>query len=161
MYTPIVGALGYILSPDGSKTLLVYRNARENDQHFGKYNGLGGKMVSGEDTLTCLIREVEEEAGIVCQDVQLRGIINWTGFGTDGENWLGLIFLVKKFSGTPYLKNEEGSLDWHHLDDLVKLPMWEGDRHFLPLVFDGDKRIFHGYMPYHDGKPVGWKYVRM
>ncbi len=29
-----------------------------------------------------------------------------------------------------------------------QVPMWEGDRHFLPLVFDGDTRPFHGVMPY-------------
>lgn len=23
--------------------------------------------------------------------------------------------------------------------------MWDGDRYFLPLVFDGDPRLFHGF----------------
>ncbi len=161
MYTPIVGALGYILSPDGSKTLLVHRNARKDDSHFGKYNGLGGKMVPTEDVFTCLTREIQEEAGIICREVQLRGTINWTGFGPDGENWLGFIFLITKFSGTPYEKNEEGTLAWHALKNLTTLPMWEGDRHFLPLVFDGDPRPFHGYMPYKNNKPVDWRYERL
>ena len=26
----------------------------------------------------------------------------------------------------------------------------DGDRHFLPLVFDADPRAFHGVMPYRD-----------
>jgi len=34
----------------------------------------------------------------------------------------------------------------------------EGDRHFLPLVFDRDGRQFHGVMPYRDGRPVSWTY---
>lgn len=161
MYTPIVGALGYVLSADKRHTLLVHRNAREADQHFGKYNGLGGKMLPGEDVMSCLIREIREEAGIECEQVELRGTINWTGFGSAGENWLGFIFLVHLFSGTPRQSNSEGELGWHALADLSSLPMWEGDRYFLPLVFDGDARIFHGYMPYRDGRPVDWRFVRM
>ena len=39
-----------------------------------------------------------------------------------------------------------------------ELPMWEGDRYFLPLVFDPDVPQFHGCLPYHDGRPTGWSY---
>ncbi len=49
MYTPVIGTLGYILSPDGKQGLMVHRNGRADDHHFGKYNGPGGKMHAGED----------------------------------------------------------------------------------------------------------------
>ncbi len=62
-YTPIVGTLGYILSPDGERVLLVHRNARPDDESFGKYNGLGGKLEADEDVATCMVREIREEAG--------------------------------------------------------------------------------------------------
>ncbi len=39
--------------------------------------------------------------------------------------------------------------------------MWEGDRFFLPLVFDDDPRIFHGLMPYENGRPLSWHYERL
>ncbi|PIE55826.1 MAG: 7,8-dihydro-8-oxoguanine triphosphatase [Desulfobulbus propionicus] len=160
MYTPIIGTLGYILSPCRSKTLLVHRNARENDQHLGKYNGLGGKMEPGEDVLTCMQREIREESGLICEKLRLRGTINWTGFGVHGEDWLGFIFLVTRFSGTLRTENEEGELLWHPVSALTELPMWEGDRYFLPLVFDDDPRPFHGYMPYANARPQGWSYQR-
>ena len=160
MYTPIVGTLGYILSPDGTKVLLVHRNARKDDQHLGKYNGLGGKMLANEDVQTCMVREIEEEAGIACEEMSLRGTVNWPGFGPNGEHWLGFIFLITAFTGTPKKSNEEGELAWHPLAGLEQLPMWEGDRYFLPLVFDADPRPFHGHMPYHQGRPVSWQYIR-
>jgi 8-oxo-dGTP diphosphatase len=47
------------------------------------------------------------------------------------------------------------------LDRLMELPMWEGDRHFLPLVFDGDPRPFHGVMPYKDGRMQSWAFSRL
>jgi 8-oxo-dGTP diphosphatase len=160
MYTPIIGTLGYILSPDGTEVLLVHRNARLDDQHLGKYNGLGGKMKDDEDVVTCMRREIFEESGLSCLEMSLRGTINWNGFGKRGENWLGFIFLITRFSGTPVTENEEGQLAWHALDALDHLPMWEGDRHFLPLIFDNDQRMFHGYMPYRDGRPLSWKFFR-
>lgn len=161
MYTPILATLGYILSPDGKKTLMVHRNKRDSDQHLGKYNGLGGKMVPGEDIYDCLVREIKEEANITCEEVSLRGTINWTGFGPNGEDWFGFIFLVKTFSGTPERTNEEGDLLWVDVDKILDLPMWEGDRFFLPLVFDNDPRVFHGYMPYNNASPLSWSYSRI
>ena len=160
MYRPIIGTLGYILSPDRLQTLLVYRNARASDQHLGKYNGLGGKMEEYEDVVSCMKREIKEEAGVECTRMQLRGTVNWPGFGPEGEDWLGFIFLITAYTGTVRQKNEEGDLLWHLLADLEYLPMWEGDRYFLPLVFDTDPRIFHGVMPYKNGRPVGWEYQR-
>jgi len=161
VYTPIVGTLGYILSPDRKKTLLVHRNKRDNDQHLGKYNGLGGKMEPGEDVFQCLAREIREEAGLVCVETVLRGTINWTGFGPNGEDWLGFIFRIDRFKGEPHQTNEEGDLSWVEVDRLLELPMWEGDKFFLPLVFDDDPRIFHGYMPYENARPLSWKYTRL
>ncbi len=160
MYMPIIGTLGYILSSSGEETLLVHRNARAEDQHLGKYNGLGGKMKAGEDVFTCMQREIFEESGLQCVNMHLRGTINWTGFGPNGENWLGFIFLITAYSGTPYVGNPEGKLLWHPVASLLELPMWEGDRFFLPLVFDRDPRPFHGYMPYLNGKPLSWSYQR-
>ena len=161
MYNPIVATLGYVISPDGKETLLVHRNRRPHDYHLGKYNGLGGKLRPDEDVQACLLREIREEAGIECEVVELRGTVNWTDFGPKGENWLGFIFLIKKYSGLPYEVNDEGDLGWHLIHSLDTLPMWEGDRHFLPLVFDGDSRLFHGHMPYKNNRSVGWHYTRI
>lgn len=160
-YTPIVGTLGYVLSPDGRRVLLVHRNARADDQHLGKYNGLGGKMEPDEDVAACMRRELREEASIEVTSMVLRGTINWTGFGPNGEDWLGFVFRIDAFRGEVPARNEEGTLEWHDVDRILDLPMWDGDRHFLPLVFDDDPRAFHGYMPYDGGRPLDWNYVRL
>jgi 8-oxo-dGTP diphosphatase len=160
-YTPIIGTLGYILSPDGTKVLLIHRNARQNDAHLGKYNGLGGKMDPGEDVVACMRREIREEAGIECTHLTLRGTLSWPGFGSQGEDWLGFIFLIHRFEGTPYEHNAEGTLSWVPVKDIMSLPLWDGDRHFLPLVFDEDPRAFHGVMPYANGKAVSWSFSRI
>ena len=160
-YCPIIGTLGYVLSPDRSKVLLVHRNARADDQHLGKYNGLGGKLEADEDVVAGMRREILEEAGIHCEQMELRGTISWPGFGKNGEDWLGFIFLITGYSGEAFTENPEGTLQWQPLETIMELPMWEGDRQFLPLVFDDDPRAFHGVMPYRKGRMVSWSWSRI
>jgi 8-oxo-dGTP diphosphatase len=157
-FTPILATLGYVLSPDGVKVLLVHRNKRPGDPHLGKYNGLGGKLDPGEDVVACLRREVREEAGVECDELVLRGTVSWPGFGKQGEDWFGFVFRIDRFSGTPKTDNPEGTLEWVEVARILELPLWEGDRHFLPLVFERTARQFHGVMPYRDGRPVSWSY---
>lgn len=159
MYTPVIGVLGYVLSADRRQVLLVHRS-RDGDLHQGKWNGLGGKLDPDEDVYSCLCRELVEEAGITVTSARLRGTISWPGFGAGGEDWFGFIFVVDAYTGTPPERNEDGPLVWHDLDRLGDLPMWPGDRHFLPLVFT-DGPAFHGVMPYVDGEPAGWSYVTL
>src|SRR3954452_3287271 len=111
-YTPVLATLGYVMSPDGRRVLLVRRDRRPGDSHFGKYNGLGGKLEPGEDVVTGFRREVREESGLECDALALRGTINWPGFGKQGEDWFGFLFRVDRWSGTPLTENAEGSLEW-------------------------------------------------
>jgi 8-oxo-dGTP diphosphatase len=157
-YRPILATLGYVLSPDGRRLLLVHRNRRGDDPHLGKYNGLGGKLHADEDVVAGLMREVREEAGLECRHIVLAGTVSWPGFGKQGEDWFGFIFRVERWEGTPFTANVEGTLEWVDLEQLGALPLWEGDRHFLPLVFGADNRQFHGVMPYRDGRPLRWDY---
>lgn len=172
-YRPVIGTLIYVLDRARASVLLVHRVARSDDEHLGKWNGLGGKLESHEDIVSSARREVREEAGIEIDSMALRGTVNWPGFSADGTDWFGWIFLADAWTGTPPASNAEGRLEWIPLARLLRacspdpaertaadLPMWEGDAHFVPLVFDDDQRPFHGVMPYENGRPVGWSYVR-
>ena len=155
-FTPILATLGYVLSPDGARVLMVRRDRRPDDVHYGKYNGLGGKLEAGEDVVACIRREIREEAGLECLSLRLRGTVSWPGFGKHGEDWFAFVFLIDRWAGEPLTENPEGSLSWIDRDRVLELPLWEGDRHFLPLVFDPAVGQFHGVMPYQDGKPLSW-----
>ena len=160
-YTPVIATLGYVLSPDRTHVLMIHRNARPDDLHLGKYNGLGGKLERDEDVVHGMHRELLEEACIEITELQLRGSISWPGFGKNGEDWLCFVFLISKWRGTPPPTNSEGTLEWVPVERLLdeSLNQWPGDRHFLPLVFNADPRQFHGVMPYHNGQPVSWTYT--
>jgi 8-oxo-dGTP diphosphatase len=155
-YTPILATLGYVFSADSRRVLLINRNTRPEDLHLGKYNGLGGKLNPGEDIVAGLRREIHEEAGIKCEQIELAGTISWPGFGKAGEDWFGFIFRVTRFAGVPLTANPEGSLEWVAIERVHSLPLWDGDQFFLPLVFDRQSPQFHGVMPYRNGKPLSW-----
>ena len=157
-YTPILATLGYVFAADGRRVLMIHRNARPGDPHFGKFNGIGGKLEPGEDVVAGFRREAREEAGIECDALRLAGTVSWPGFGKDGEDWFGFVFRVDRFSGTPLTANAEGALEWVEVERVATLPLWDGDRYFLPLVFAKDGPQFHGVMPYRDGQPVSWAY---
>ncbi|MCL5999317.1 MAG: 8-oxo-dGTP diphosphatase [Chloroflexi bacterium] len=159
-YTPIVATLGYVLSPDRQQVLMIHRNARPDDLHYGKYNGLGGKLEREEDVVSGMRRELREEAGIEAVTLTLRGTISWPGFGKHGEDWLGFLFTIHEWNGTPLTHNPEGALEWVPVERILALTLnlWPGDRYFLPLLFGDDTRQFHGVMPYQNGQPLGWHY---
>lgn len=173
-FTPIVGTLAYLLDRERDAVLMIRRDARPDDDHYGKVNGLGGKLEPDEDVVAGLRREIDEEAGLTLTSIALRGTITWTNFGPKREQWLGFVFLCDGWAGTPPSTNAEGSLEWIERSRLLAacaedeaeraaadLPMWAGDRHFVPLVFDDDPRAFHGTMPYDGDRPRSWTFERI
>ena len=134
-YTPILATLGYVLSADQRRVLMIHRNARDEDIHIGKYNGLGGKLEAGEDVVAGMRREIREEAGIECLALALRGTISWPGFGKNGEDWFGFVFVVTQFCGTPLERNAEGALEWIDLDAIGKIFLLEIGLLFTACAF--------------------------
>jgi 8-oxo-dGTP diphosphatase len=173
-FTPIVGTLAYLLDQSTEEVLMIQRDARPDDDHYGKVNGLGGKLEIDEDIVSSLRREIREEAAVELTSFRLRGTITWTNFGPKNEEWLAFVFLVDGWQGDPPATNDEGTLvrvplsrllqacsDDTAARDQAALPMWAGDRHFVPLVFDDDPRAFHGTMPYAGEHPLSWSFERL
>ena len=153
-YRPILATLGYVVDADRRRVLLVHRTARPDDEQYGLYNGLGGKLEPDEDVVSGLRRELREEAGIEATELSLRGTLNWPGFDSLGRDWFGFVFLVTGFTGEPAHHSPEGRLSWVDLDELAGLPLYEGDRLFLPLVFDPAVHQFHGLLRYEGRRLV-------
>jgi 8-oxo-dGTP diphosphatase len=128
----------------GGKTLMMHRIKRPKDLHYGKWNGLGGKLLPGETPEECVVREVREESGLRLRSPELKGFLTFPGF--DGEDdWYVFVFVALKFTGRLRECNE-GRLSWILDKNLTALPLWEGDRFFMKWL-SGEK-FFSGKLIY-------------
>ncbi len=131
---------------------MLFRNKKENDYHEGKWNGLGGKFEFSESPEECAIREVREESGLIVKDLKLKGFITFPMF--DGkDDWYVFLFVIDKFEGE-LINSPEGTLEWIPNEKLTELNLWEGDRIFIPWLFQ--EKFFSAKFNYKDGKFVDY-----
>jgi len=132
---------------------MLHRNKKDQDYHRGKYNGIGGKMESGESPETCAIREILEETGLKAKKLWYRGHLSFPNF--DGQNdWLCFIYECHHFEGD-LIDCNEGTLHWVEDENLLELPLWEGDCHFLDVIYHSND-IFSGCFTYEDKRLVSY-----
>jgi 8-oxo-dGTP diphosphatase len=114
------------------KTLMLFRNKKPNDVHEGKWNGLGGKFEPGETPEECARREIFEESGLRVASLEMKGVLTFPMF-SQGEDWYVFVFVSQEISGEMQ-PSTEGTLAWIPDHELLDLPLWEGDRMFLPWL---------------------------
>ena len=142
----IVATLCYVRS--GERTLMLHRNKKPGDVHKGKWNGLGGKLEPGESPDECVVREIREESGLTLLDPKLRGVLTFPAF-KPGEDWLVFVYTATRFEGE-LGECPEGDLEWVSGERLAALPLWEGDRIFLPWL--EQPRFFSAKFVYREGR---------
>lgn len=140
-----LATLCYLRHP--GQTLMIHRIKKPNDMHLGKWNGLGGKLEPGETPEECAVREIYEESGLRAQNPRLKGLITFPGFANE-EDWYTFLFVVTEFEGK-LIDSPEGVLKWIDDEELLSLPLWEGDHIFIPWL--DQPRFFSAKFVYKDG----------
>ena len=126
------------IEKDG-KYLMLHHIRKENDENRDKWIGIGGKFEAGESPEDCVLREVKEETGLTLTDYRYRGIVTFVSDVWPTEYMH--LFTATDYEGVIREDCDEGVLDWIAKQDLLALPMWEGDRIFLRLL-DEDVPFF-------------------
>jgi|TARA_B100001971_G_C18158581_1_gene520064 8-oxo-dGTP diphosphatase/2-hydroxy-dATP diphosphatase len=100
----------------------------------GRWNGFGGKVEKNETIEDSVLREIEEEAGIVPIDLRKRGVFEFT-FEGDPEILEVHFFSASEFKGDPK-ESEEMRPQWFSEDEVPFDDMWPDDIHWFPLFID-------------------------
>ena len=116
----------------GDDVLMLHRVKKKNDINKDKWIGIGGKFEKDESPDECLLREAKEETGLTLTSWRCRGVVTFLNTQCEGEYMY--LFTADGWEGT--LKEcDEGDLQWVSRAFLNSLPMWEGDKIFLDLLW--------------------------
>ncbi len=141
--------------------LMMHRIKKKQDVNQDKWVGIGGHFEAGESPEDCLLREVREETDLKLTSYALRGIVTFTlnGWGTEYM----FLYTADGYEGT-IGDCSEGVLEWVPKEEVLTLPIWEGDKIFfrllnerrecfsLKLEYEGD-RLQRAVL---DGKELTW-----
>ncbi|MGC8878089.1 MAG: NUDIX hydrolase [Anaerolineae bacterium] len=128
----------------GDEVLLIRRSPHAR-LFPGLFNGVGGHVERGEDILSAAIREVEEEAGLHIETLQLRAILNiassqlnQNGHESMCNNEPGALVFI--FVGYPppgeTVSERAGELRWVPLNRLRELPVVPDLHDILPRILE-------------------------
>lgn len=130
-----------------NSTLMLHRTKKKNDVHEGKWNGLGGKFEHGETPEECAAREIKEESGLIVKNLKLHGFITFPMFDRI-KDWYVFLFSATEFEGE-LIECAEGRLEWIPDEKLLEINLWEGDKIFLPWLFQD--KFFSAKFIYEEG----------
>jgi mutator protein MutT len=126
---PIVG-VGAIIIQNG-KILL---EKRKNDPGRGKWSIPGGLVELGESLEQTVIREVQEETGLVVDAPELIDVVNQTSLDESGKvkyHFVIVDYVVKLKDGTAIAASDAAELEWVLLDEVEQKDLIRSFRGFF------------------------------
>ena len=110
--------------------LMMHRIKKKDDGNHDKWIGIGGHFEFGESPEECLLREVQEETGLILTSWRFRGLVTFVS--GDWEEYMCL-YTADEYAGE-MTECSEGQLVWVDKTQISALNIWEGDKIFLQLL---------------------------
>ncbi len=109
----------------------------------GKWNGVGGKVDSGETVEAAALRECEEEICVRPKHVTKVAELEFIIPSQEFHNYTH-VYIAETWEGEPQ-ETEEMAPRWFALDEIPYDSMWSDDAIWLPRVLIGEtvKATFH------------------
>ncbi len=121
--------LGFIFNSTLTKVLLIHKLTPEWQK--GRVNGIGGKTEQGEDSLSCIVREIHEETGLVTQRNKWVYVSN-----LESDEWTMDVFGLVYTGDTKNAKSTDKEIvEWFDINNLPSNIMSNG-KWLIPLTLD-------------------------
>ena len=129
-YIGTLTTLCYLEKDD--KYLMLHRVRKKTNVNQDKWIGVGGHALSYESPEDCLLREVQEETGVLLTDYRFRGIVTFAL--KDVETQYMCLYTAKGWEGELDYNCPEGVLEWVAKEQITSLELWPGDKVFFKLI---------------------------
>lgn len=126
---PVVG-IGAVIVENGS----ILLEKRKNDPGRGKWSIPGGKVELGESLEQTVIREVQEETGLVVDEPELIDVVSQVTLDESGKvkyHYVIVDYLVKVKGGTARAASDAAKLEWVRLEEVEKRDLTKSFRGFF------------------------------
>jgi 8-oxo-dGTP diphosphatase / 2-hydroxy-dATP diphosphatase len=123
---------------DGERLLLGMKKRGFSE---GRWNGFGGKVDNTETIEEAAKRELQEESGLVANELHKAGMLSFSFKENITETLEVHVFKVTAYSGEPQ-ETEEMKPEWFSLDAVPFSQMWSDDEYWFPFFIDD--RLFKG-----------------
>lgn len=118
--------------------VLVLKRAPSKRLFPGKVNGVGGHVEAGEDIALSALREIEEETGLVVDDLWLAGVVHvdpalgqTVPLPSGAAPGVVVFVFTAQATQRAFRPSEEGELLWVPLDQVDSLDWVDGDARVL------------------------------
>ena len=142
--------LCYIIKDD--EVLMLKKKEIKDDMNSNKWLGVGGHIEEGEHPDDAILRETKEETGLTLTSYDLLGIIK---FYMDGKYSEKIYVYVGYEVKGELIPCDEGTLQFFKKEEILNLPLWEGDKIFLKPLLDNKK--FKCNLYYNGEKLINYK----
>lgn len=132
MTTPLLLVVACLLVDADGRVLLTQRP--EGKALAGLWEFPGGKVEEGERPEDALVRELEEELGIVTQTPCLAPL-TFASHGYEDFHLLMPLYVCRRFSGSP-TGREGQKIRWVRPNALRNFPMPPADEPLIPIIQD-------------------------
>ena len=138
---------------DGHGRVLVQHRRPKASNSWHGLAFPGGHVENGESITASVIREVEEETGLVVSNLHLCGIVEWEIVGEPpadsaaeckpDSKYIVFLFRTTSYSGE-IRSSSEGPVEWMTLDDMRAGDMAPNMEEHIRVMLDGNVNEAYG-----------------